>query len=86
MDRIPALLAAALPRPDGRQTADRPFLHRICGADFGITMEDEVIGRDRIAFSVGCALPDGRHMLEHVIAHVEVGKFVRQIDVEAWDD
>jgi steroid delta-isomerase-like uncharacterized protein len=37
----------------------------------------------RIAFSVDCALSDGRYIFEHVIAHVEGGKLLREVDVEA---
>jgi hypothetical protein len=55
------------------------------GADLGITLADEVIGTDRIVFSVDCAVPDGKHIFEHVIAHVKDGQVVRQVDVEAWD-
>jgi hypothetical protein len=44
-----------------------------------------VIGADRVAFSVDCALSDGRHIFEHVIAHVRDGQILRQVDVEAWD-
>jgi hypothetical protein len=50
-----------------------------------MSLADEVIGTDRISFSVDCALPDGRHIFEHVIAHVKDGQGVRQVDVEAWD-
>lgn len=66
------------------QIAD--FLARVCGADFGITIADEVIGADRIAFSVDCAFPDGKRIFEHVIARIEDGKISRQVDVEAWDE
>ncbi len=62
------------------------FLERVCGADFGITVADEVIGTGRVAFSVDCAFPDGKHVLEHVIARIENGKIARQVDVEAWDE
>jgi hypothetical protein len=62
------------------------FLRGICAADLGITLADEVIGADRIAFSVDVALPDGRHIFEHVIAHIQDMQFVRQADLEAWDE
>ena len=68
------------PRSPNRMVGKRQiavFLHEICGADLGITLADEVIGTDRIAFSVDCALPDGRHIFEHVIAHVKDGQVVR---------
>lgn len=76
------------PRSPNRMVGKRQiavFLHEICGPDLGITLAEEVIGTDRIAFSVDCALPDGRHIFEHVIAHLKDGQVVCQVDVEAWD-
>ena len=66
-----------------QQIAD--FLARVCEANFGITAADEVITKERIAFSVACAFPDGKHVFEHVIAKLEDGKIARQVDVEARD-
>jgi hypothetical protein len=45
-----------------QQIAD--FLARVCEANFGITVADEVITKERIAFSVDCAFPDGKHVFE----------------------
>jgi hypothetical protein len=61
------------------------FLSSLEGSDIKISLSDEVLGRERVAFSVDVALPDGRSILEHTILHVEDGKIVRQVDVEAWD-
>jgi ketosteroid isomerase-like protein len=61
------------------------FLRRVCSADLEITIADEVITPYRVAFSVDCAFPDGKHVFEHVIARIEDGNIVRQVDVEAWD-
>jgi len=61
------------------------FLARVCRADFGITVADEVVTADRVAFSVDCVFPDGKRIFEHVIAHIEDGKIARQVDVEARD-
>jgi ketosteroid isomerase-like protein len=61
------------------------FLARVCGADFGVSVADEVVTADRVAFSVDCVFPDGNRIFEHVITHIEDGKMVRQVDVEAWD-
>ena len=60
-------------------------LHGICDAGLGITLADEVVGENRDAFSVDCALYDGRQVFEHVIAHVRDRQVVRQVDLEAWD-
>jgi len=62
------------------------FLARVCSADFGITIADEVVAQDRVAFSVDCTFPDGKRVFEHVIARIEGGKIIRQVDVEAWDE
>ena len=62
------------------------FIHRICGANFGITIADEVIGVDRVAFSVDCTFLDGKRIFEHVIAQIENGKIASQVDVETWDE
>jgi hypothetical protein len=61
------------------------FLARDYRADFDITVADEVVTANRVAFSVDCVFPDGKRIFEHVIAHLEDGKIVRQVDVEAWD-
>jgi ketosteroid isomerase-like protein len=66
-----------------QQIAD--FLARVCKADFDITIADEVITKERVAFSVDCAFPDGKHIFEHVITQIEDGRISRQVDVEAWD-
>jgi ketosteroid isomerase-like protein len=76
------------PRSPNRMVGKRQidvFLRVICDADLGITLADEVVGEDRSAFSVDCALSYGRHVFEHVIAHVRDGQVIRQVDVEAWD-
>lgn len=67
-----------------QQIAD--FLARVCAADLGLTVADEVIGANRIAFSVDCAFPDGKRVFEHVIARIEDGRITNQVDVEAWDE
>jgi ketosteroid isomerase-like protein len=67
-----------------QQIAD--FLARVCSTDFAITIADEVIAADRVAFSVDCTFPDEKRVFEHVIAQIEDGKITRQVDVEAWDE
>ena len=61
------------------------FLSSLEGSDIEISLSDEVLGRKRIAFSVDVTLSDGRRVFEHTIVHIEDGKIVRQVDVEAWD-
>ena len=67
-----------------QQIAD--FLKWVCNANFGISIADEVVAADRVAFSVDCTFPDGKRVFEHVIAQIEDGKITRQVDVEAWDE
>jgi hypothetical protein len=50
-----------------------------------LALADEVVGPDRVAFSVTCTLPDGRRIYEHTILHLRGGLIARQVDVEAWD-
>ena len=62
------------------------FPREIYEADLDLTIADEVISMDRIAFSVDCAFPDSRYVFEHVIAHLRDGRIVCQVDMEAWDE
>ena len=61
------------------------FLASLEGSGIEITISDEVLGRERAAFSVDVTLPDGGRVFEHTIVHFEDGKVARQVDVEAWD-
>jgi SnoaL-like protein len=61
------------------------FLASLESSNIEIILSDEVLGEKRIAFSVDVTLPDRRRVFEHTILHVEDGKIVRQVDVEAWD-
>jgi hypothetical protein len=61
------------------------FLASLERSDIEITLADEVLGRERAAFSVDVTLPDGRRVFEHTILHIEDGRIARQADVEAWD-
>ena len=61
------------------------FLAQVCRADIDITVADEVVTADRVAFSVDCVFPDGKRIFERVNAPIDDGKIVRQVDVEAWD-
>jgi hypothetical protein len=54
-------------------------------SDIEISLSDEVLKRERAAFSVDVILPEGKRVLEHTIVHIEDGKIARQVDVEAWD-
>jgi hypothetical protein len=60
------------------------FLASLEGSGMEITVFDEVLGDGRAAFSVDVTLPDGRHVFEHTMVHIEDGRIARQVDVEAW--
>jgi hypothetical protein len=61
------------------------FIASLEKSDIEISLANEVLGRERAAFSVDVTLPYGRHVFEHTIVHIEDGRIVRQVDVEAWD-
>jgi hypothetical protein len=76
------------PRDPNRMTTKEQiadFIRRVCSSDVDITIGDEVIASERLAFSIDVALPDGKHIFEHTIADIENGKITRQVEVEAWD-
>jgi hypothetical protein len=61
------------------------FLEAIGQADIQLRVSDEVVTRNRVAFLVTVAFPDGRRVLEHVMLYLRDGLIVRQVDIEAWD-
>jgi hypothetical protein len=67
-----------------QQTAN--FLRGVCSVDSGISIADEVIAANRVAFSVDRNFPSGKHVFEHVIAQIKDVKITHQVDVEAWDE
>ncbi|MDX2059459.1 MAG: methyltransferase domain-containing protein [Gemmatimonadales bacterium] len=71
-------------RMAGREVIAR-FLDRVRTANVVLRIEDEVIGRDRIAFRAWVSLPDGRRIVEHVMLTIRAGRIVRQVDVEISD-
>ena len=60
------------------------FIASLEKSDIEITLADEVLGSERAALSV-VTLPDGKRVFEHTTVHIEDGRIVRQVDVEAWD-
>ena len=61
------------------------FIAALKRSDIKISLSNEVLGRERAAFSVDVTLPDGKRVYEHTIIQIEEGKIARQVDVEAWD-
>jgi hypothetical protein len=62
------------------------YLADVCGRAMTHRVENEVIGRDRIAFNEACEYPDGVRVLAATTLDVRDGQIVRQINVEAWDE
>ncbi len=62
------------------------YLTDICGRDMTHRVENEVVGRDRIAFNEACEYPDGIRVLAAATLDVRDGQIVRQVSVEAWDE
>jgi ketosteroid isomerase-like protein len=63
-------------RMAGRDTIGR-YLAAVSASEVALEVGDEVVGPERAAFRVTCTLPDGRRILEHVIAHLRDGRIVR---------
>jgi predicted enzyme related to lactoylglutathione lyase len=68
----------------GREAIES-FLRGLAGGPMEIAVGNEVLGEDRVAFTVAVTLGDGRRILENVIADLRDGLIVHQVDVEAWD-
>jgi hypothetical protein len=49
-------------------------------------IENEVIGKDRVAFNEACEYPDGTRVLAATTVDVRDGKVARQVNIEAWDE
>jgi hypothetical protein len=57
----------------------------VCGRDMTHRVENEVVGRDRVAFNVACSYPDGTNVLSSQICELRDGKIERETVVQAWD-
>ena len=58
----------------------------VFGRDMSHSIENEVVGEDRLAFNVACEYPDGTRVLASENLEVRDGKVVRQVEVVAWDE
>ena len=61
------------------------YLRDVCEREMTHRVENEVVGRGRIAFQEACEYPDGVRVLGAETLEVRDGKIVRQVNVEAWD-
>ena len=62
------------------------YLADVCGREMTHRIENEVVGRDRIAFNEACEYSDGLRVLAAATLDVRDGHIVRQVNVEAWDE
>jgi ketosteroid isomerase-like protein len=62
------------------------YLRDVFGRDMTHTIENEVVGEDRVAFNVACEYPDGTRVLAAQNLEVRDGKIVREVEVVAWDE
>jgi hypothetical protein len=62
------------------------FLRDVCGREMSHRVENEVVGKSRIAFNEACEYPGGLKVLAATTLEVRDGKISRQVNVEAWDE
>ena len=62
------------------------YLRDVFGREMSHSIENEVVGEDRLAFNVACKYPDGTRVLASENMEVRDGKVVRQVEVVAWDE
>ncbi|MCA1731409.1 MAG: nuclear transport factor 2 family protein [Actinobacteria bacterium] len=62
------------------------YLRDVFGREMSHTIENEVVGEDRLAFNVACEYPEGTRVLASENMEVRNGKVVRQVEVVAWDE
>jgi ketosteroid isomerase-like protein len=62
------------------------YLRDVFGRDMSHSIENEVVGEDRVAFNVACEYADGTRVLASENLEVRDGKVVRQVEVVAWDE
>jgi ketosteroid isomerase-like protein len=62
------------------------YLRDVFGREMSHSIENEVVGEDRLAFNVACEYPDGTRVLASENLEVRDGKVVRQVEVVAWDE
>ncbi len=61
------------------------YLRDVFGRDMSHSIENEVVGEERVAFNVACEYPDGTRVFASENLEVRDGKVVRQVEVVAWD-
>jgi ketosteroid isomerase-like protein len=62
------------------------YLRSVCGNGTRHRIENEVFGKDRVAFHKAREYGDGTRVLTATTLEVRDGRIVREVDVEAWDE
>ena len=63
----------------------RQIFQNGCNAGVRISVENPVVGDDRVACTFTCAFDDGRRVVANSILEIRDGRIVRQFDVQARD-
>lgn len=61
------------------------FVRAVSAEPLTLTLENDVIGEQRAAYTLVVTRPDGLRIIENVIIEFRGDQIVNQIDVEAWD-
>ncbi len=62
------------------------YLRAALGTGARYRIENEVLGKDRVAFHMACQYPDGTRVLTATTLEVRGGEIFREVSVEAWDE
>ena len=62
------------------------YLRDVFSRDMSHSIENEIVGDDRLAYNVAYEYPDGPRVLASENLEMRHGKVVRQVEVVAWDE
>ena len=62
------------------------YLRTVCGNGTRHRIENEVFGKQRVAFNEACEYPDGTRVLAATTLEVRGDKIVREVSIETWDE
>lgn len=62
------------------------YLKDACGREIVSRIQDEIVGKNRVAFNEACEYPDGTQVLSATTLEVRDGVILRHLSVEAWDE
>jgi len=63
----------------------RGWIEDVCDRDMTHRVEQQVMSRDRAAFTEACRYPDGTTVLCLAMLELSAGQVARQTAVQAWD-